>query len=91
MDSISPGGADSLAELYDRYAPRVERWVRRLAGPPFDANTPQRRLTLTDPTPTHRQATARTGPGCSRLPSPSEVLHFVLAGPGGPQTSKMEG
>jgi RNA polymerase sigma-70 factor (ECF subfamily) len=25
-----------LAEIYDRYAPQVERWVRRLAGPRFD-------------------------------------------------------
>ena len=29
--------ADSLAEIYDRYAPQVERWARRLAGPRFDA------------------------------------------------------
>jgi RNA polymerase sigma-70 factor (ECF subfamily) len=26
-----------LAEIYDRYAPQVERWARRLAGPRFDA------------------------------------------------------
>ena len=35
-DSSGLGGADSLAELYDRYAPQVERWARRLAGPRFD-------------------------------------------------------
>jgi DNA-directed RNA polymerase specialized sigma24 family protein len=28
---------ESLADLYDRYAPQVERWARRLAGPTFDA------------------------------------------------------
>ena len=36
LDSGGLGGADSLAELYDRYAPQVERWARRLAGPRFD-------------------------------------------------------
>jgi RNA polymerase sigma-70 factor (ECF subfamily) len=36
LDSSGLGGADSLAELYDRYAPQVERWARRLAGPRFD-------------------------------------------------------
>ncbi len=29
--------AESIEELYDRYAPQVERWARRLAGPRFDA------------------------------------------------------
>ena len=28
--------AESVEEIYDRYAPQVERWVRRLAGPRFD-------------------------------------------------------
>ncbi len=37
LDASGLGGADSLAELYDRYAPQVERWARRLAGPRFDA------------------------------------------------------
>ena len=37
LDSGRPGAADSLGELYDRYAPQVERWARRLAGPRFDA------------------------------------------------------
>jgi RNA polymerase sigma-70 factor, ECF subfamily len=27
---------EALDHLYERYAPRVERWVRRLAGPRFD-------------------------------------------------------
>jgi RNA polymerase sigma-70 factor (ECF subfamily) len=36
-DSSGLGEADSLADLYDRYAPQVERWARRLAGPRFDA------------------------------------------------------
>ena len=36
LDSSGLGKADSLAELYDRYAPQVERWARRLAGPRFD-------------------------------------------------------
>ena len=34
---MDPGAADSLGALYDRYAPQVERWARRLAGPRFDA------------------------------------------------------
>jgi RNA polymerase sigma-70 factor (ECF subfamily) len=29
--------AASIDELYDRYAPQVERWARRLAGPQLDA------------------------------------------------------
>jgi RNA polymerase sigma-70 factor (ECF subfamily) len=29
--------AESIDELYDRYAPQVERWARRLAGPRFDS------------------------------------------------------
>jgi RNA polymerase sigma-70 factor, ECF subfamily len=37
LDSSGLGKADALAELYDRYAPQVERWARRLAGPRFDA------------------------------------------------------
>jgi len=37
LDSSGLGSADSLAEIYDRYAPQVERWARRLAGPRFDA------------------------------------------------------
>ncbi len=37
LDASGLSGADSLAELYDRYAPQVERWARRLAGPRFDA------------------------------------------------------
>jgi RNA polymerase sigma-70 factor (ECF subfamily) len=28
---------ETAAGLYDRYAPQVERWARRLAGPRFDA------------------------------------------------------
>jgi RNA polymerase sigma-70 factor, ECF subfamily len=28
---------ETVGELYDRYAPMVERWARRLAGPRFDA------------------------------------------------------
>jgi len=36
LDSSGLGSADSLAEIYDRYAPQVERWLRRLAGPRFD-------------------------------------------------------
>lgn len=30
-------GDETVAELYDRCAPQVERWARRLAGPRFDA------------------------------------------------------
>jgi RNA polymerase sigma factor (sigma-70 family) len=30
------GAAESIDELYDRHAPQVERWARRLAGPRFD-------------------------------------------------------
>ena len=37
LDPSGLGSADSLAEIYDRYAPQVERWARRLAGPRFDA------------------------------------------------------
>ena len=29
--------AESVETIYDRYAPQVERWARRLAGPQFDA------------------------------------------------------
>ena len=29
--------AESIDAIYDRYAPQVERWARRLAGPQFDA------------------------------------------------------
>ena len=32
-----PGTAESIDAIYDRYAPQVERWARRLAGPQFDA------------------------------------------------------
>jgi RNA polymerase sigma factor (sigma-70 family) len=32
-----PARAESVEEIYDRYAPLVERWVRRLAGPRADA------------------------------------------------------
>jgi RNA polymerase sigma-70 factor (ECF subfamily) len=28
--------AETIAEIYDRYAPQVERWARRLAGPRLD-------------------------------------------------------
>lgn len=31
-----PEDAESIETIYDRYAPRVERWARRLAGPQFD-------------------------------------------------------
>lgn len=33
----APAGEESVAEIYDRHAPQVERWARRLAGPRFDA------------------------------------------------------
>ena len=32
-----PRTAESIDELYDRHAPQIERWARRLAGPQFDA------------------------------------------------------
>ena len=32
-----PQAAESIDAIYDRYAPQVERWARRLAGPQFDA------------------------------------------------------
>lgn len=28
--------AETIAEIYDRYAPQVERWAPRLAGPRLD-------------------------------------------------------
>ncbi|HEX7596865.1 MAG TPA: sigma factor, partial [Polyangia bacterium] len=28
---------ETVAGLYERYAPQIERWARRLAGPRFDA------------------------------------------------------
>ena len=39
-DPLAAGGpetAESIDAIYDRYAPQVERWARRLAGPQFDA------------------------------------------------------
>jgi RNA polymerase sigma-70 factor (ECF subfamily) len=32
-----PARGETIEAIYDRYAPQVERWVRRLAGPRFDA------------------------------------------------------
>ena len=32
-----PARGETIEEIYDRYAPQVERWVRRLAGPRLDA------------------------------------------------------
>ena len=32
-----PETPESIETIYDRYAPQVERWARRLAGPQFDA------------------------------------------------------
>jgi RNA polymerase sigma-70 factor (ECF subfamily) len=40
QDSLSvpgPASGETIEEIYDRYAPQVERWVRRLAGPWLDA------------------------------------------------------
>ena len=31
-----PAQGETIEEIYDRYAPQVERWVRRLAGPRLD-------------------------------------------------------
>jgi RNA polymerase sigma-70 factor (ECF subfamily) len=32
-----PARGETIEEIYDRYAPQVERWARRLAGPGLDA------------------------------------------------------
>jgi RNA polymerase sigma-70 factor (ECF subfamily) len=32
----APVADETVAGIYDRYAPQVERWARRLAGPRFD-------------------------------------------------------
>ena len=37
LDTSGPETAESIEAIYDRYAPQVERWARRLAGPQFDA------------------------------------------------------
>jgi RNA polymerase sigma-70 factor (ECF subfamily) len=37
LAASGPDTAESIDEIYDRYAPQVERWARRLAGPQFDA------------------------------------------------------
>jgi RNA polymerase sigma-70 factor (ECF subfamily) len=31
-----PQAGESIGEIYDRYAPRIERWARRLGGPRLD-------------------------------------------------------
>jgi len=36
LASAKPQDAGTIEELYDRHAPQVERWVRRLAGPLLD-------------------------------------------------------
>jgi RNA polymerase sigma-70 factor (ECF subfamily) len=36
LATSEPEAAESVEEIYDRYAPQVERWLRRLAGPRFD-------------------------------------------------------
>ena len=37
LAASGPEPAESIDAIYDRYAPQVERWARRLAGPQFDA------------------------------------------------------
>lgn len=37
LEAPAPDVGESIEELYDHYAPLVERWARRLAGPRFDA------------------------------------------------------
>lgn len=37
LAASGPEPAESIDTIYDRYAPQVERWARRLAGPQFDA------------------------------------------------------
>lgn len=36
IPDASPAGEETVAEIYDRHAPQIERWARRLAGPRFD-------------------------------------------------------
>jgi RNA polymerase sigma-70 factor (ECF subfamily) len=33
---VEPGIGETIEAIYDHYAPQVERWARRLAGPRFD-------------------------------------------------------
>ena len=37
LATSEPEVGESIEQIYDRYAPQVERWARRLAGPRFDA------------------------------------------------------
>lgn len=37
LSTSEPERPESVDAIYDRYAPQVERWARRLAGPRFDA------------------------------------------------------
>lgn len=37
MPSNAPEAWETIEQIYDRYAPQVERWARRLAGPHVDA------------------------------------------------------
>jgi len=37
LAASGPETAETVDLIYDRYAPQVERWARRLAGPQFDA------------------------------------------------------
>jgi RNA polymerase sigma factor (sigma-70 family) len=40
QERLDPSGseiAESIDAIYERYAPQVERWARRLAGPQFDS------------------------------------------------------
>jgi RNA polymerase sigma-70 factor (ECF subfamily) len=37
LAASGPEYTESIEAIYDRYAPQVERWARRLAGPHFDA------------------------------------------------------
>jgi RNA polymerase sigma-70 factor (ECF subfamily) len=37
LTASEPERLESVDAIYDRYAPQVERWARRLAGPRFDA------------------------------------------------------
>jgi RNA polymerase sigma-70 factor (ECF subfamily) len=36
LAASGPETAESIEAIYDRHAPQVERWARRLAGPRFD-------------------------------------------------------
>jgi RNA polymerase sigma-70 factor (ECF subfamily) len=36
LPTPGPVRGETIEEIYDRYAPQVERWVRRLAGPRWD-------------------------------------------------------